>query len=99
LIFFLKLINSKANCKEGFNIEHIAKEYANWVKSPPFDMGKGLIFKQKVNKLGITIGASIGCVMKGEHNSVFKQHLEKVGIANGNSIFSLLIYKSNEIGG
>jgi len=39
------------------------------VKSPPFDMG-------------ITIGASIGCVLKGAQNTAFKAHLEKVGFAN-----------------
>ena len=59
-----------ANCVAGFEIEKIAAEYKEWVLSPPFDMG-------------ITIGASIGCVLKGQHSTAFKKHLEQVGYAKG----------------
>ena len=60
----------QAECVAGFDIEKIAIQYAQWVKSPPFDMG-------------VTIGASIGCIMKGEQNNTFQKHLQKIGIANG----------------
>lgn len=57
-----------AECKNGFELEKIAIEYSKWVQSPPFDMG-------------VTIGASIGCILKGAKNSAFKKHLEQVGYA------------------
>lgn len=50
-----------ANCEPGrFDLEQLALQYKEWVLSPPFDMG-------------ITIGASIGCVLKGQHNPVESQ--------------------------
>jgi len=58
-----------AQCENGkFEIEKIAKEYAAWVESVPFDMG-------------ITIGASIGCLLKGARNSAFQKHLKEIGYA------------------
>ena len=56
-------------------MEKIATEYNNWVQSSPFDMG-------------ITIGSTIGCVLKGEHNNAFKKHIQKVGYANGTTLYS-----------
>ena len=38
--------------------------------SPPFDMG-------------ITIGASIGCLLKGSKNTAFQKHLQQIGYAKG----------------
>ena len=68
-----------ANCVAGFEIEKIAAEYKEWVLSPSFDMG-------------ITIGASIGCVLKGQHSTAFKKHLEQVGYAKGEREYNRFSY-------
>ena len=48
----MSLARGLLDCKEGFDLEKVAKWYANWINSKPFDCG-------------ITIGNSIGCFIKG----------------------------------
>jgi ADP-ribosylglycohydrolase len=57
------------DCGKQFDLEKVAHSYADWVLSPPFDMG-------------VTIGGSMGIVLMGERNHVFKeQALNVVGYA------------------
>ena len=59
---------NKQKVKQDFDVEYIAKRYAEWVVSPAFDMG-------------VTIGASIGCVLMGMKNEHFEERIKQEGYA------------------